>query len=341
MSDAKINQKEASSNIVGHETINEGLELARKILQIEPLAGYLARLPFDGVFCYDGQEINACANREGGMYYIAFSYGFFVEIRKWLHLWMAAPAIQQIFTFENDRIKEIFFENVYQFMVMFATMHEAFHILDGHCDIPQNEDHFMAEILKKPIGRDTLFSQCLEYDADYASCCVCARGIFENHPGSLEIKKTYVHALCFGLYNLFLLFGETGDTASFAEKLKKGYTDMTHPHPGIRVSYCNAIILAISAEYLKVEEAVQLFRTIADECIGFERVLIQHDRLQDCLYALAYTKQGAEHMLFLNNTWDEIKQKLQPYAKIPLLEKETADKMPYWIDDEGEFLKNS
>ena len=334
-------QTEAPSNLAGHEIINNGLELARKILKITPLSRYLPKIPFDGIFCYDSQEINACADREGGMYYIAFSYDFFINIHNWLHLWKAAPAIKQIFTFENDKVKDIFFENVYKFMVMFTTRHEAFHILDGHCDIPQNEDHFMAERLKKPIGRDTLFSQCLEYDADYVASCACARTIFDTYPETLEAKKMHIRALCFGLYNLFLLFEETAVKSSFAEKLQRGYKDTTHPDPGIRVAYCNAIILAIAAEYLKPEEAVSLFNVIAGECIGFERVLVQHKRLQDCLYAMAYTKQGAEHMLFLNNTWNEVKQKLQPYAKVPLVEKEEADKMPYWIDDEGGFLKNS
>lgn len=332
----------ADENVTCSDIINDGLNLARKILSLPTLAEFIDQIPFDGVYAYDSSNINAFSIREGGTYLIGFSFAYFVNIRRWLNLWMKAPTIDEIFTFNDKKSKDIFFDNVHYFIIMFTVTHELYHILDGHCDIPQNRNHFMLEYNSNTQNSmDTLFSQCLEYDADYSSCIFCASAIMQVKHTSIFEKLDLIRELGFGLYNLFLLFCADDKQTSFEFVVNSDFSADDHPHPSLRIRYSLSLIMSIVLNHITLNQCTSAFKLFVNEFISYDRILMQHGSLKDCLFSVGFTKKGTQHLLLLNNSWSSVKKNLEPFTHIPLNDRLILEKASYWIDEKGDFITHN
>lgn len=133
--------------------INKGLRMINQMINVSPLVEELNKVPFDGVYAYESNDINAIAWKEGGTYAIALSFGLFIRIDKWFKLWEVAPLIDSIFNFEDDEGKKRFFDNCYAFAIIFIACHELYHILNGHCDL-KKKTNVMSETRKELLNED-------------------------------------------------------------------------------------------------------------------------------------------------------------------------------------------
>lgn len=325
-----------SNHVVGAEIINKGLEYARWVLSSEPLCRQLGGLAFDGVYAYEEQTINAFSVKQGGTYVIGLSYGFFIKTEKWLMLWQNAPRINDIFRFDDGQTKQIFFRNAYIFIVMFVTVHEAYHILNGHCDLPENENCFMDERIRDSRPEKMLFHQVLEYDADFCASRFCMAVIL-NLSDDYEVRTQMIRSLGFGLYNMFLLFNDSGEDDAFEFLMQSDWSLEDHPHPGIRQVYCSAAFVDAAMSYIDIEQIYGVFSTMEGECLAYERLLLEHKDLKDCLYAMAYTQKGAQHIMFLVNEWKQVRTRLLNYSHIELRDYDKVDSFPVWVTDKGGF----
>lgn len=330
-----ILETKANHSVIGEDIINKGVEYARNVLKITPLCEQLENLTFKGIYLYDEKEINAFSVKKDEGYIIAFSYGFFVKTYNWLMLWKQSPQIDEIFHLGDEYTKEVFFNNAYVNIVVFVTAHELYHILNGHCDLPENKNRLMTEQNKNVIFEQNLFDQILEYDADYCASQLCA-GITFSLKVNYDSILLFLRAQVFGLYNIFLLFNDSGMDDIFEFRMKSNFAVNGHPQAGIRAVYCIASITEMAMRFWDIETTKRAFMIIQGECIAYDRILLNHNKLKECLYTIAFTEKGAQHIMFLNNEWKSVREKLLNYAYIDLRECEKLESFPVWITDDGD-----
>lgn len=315
--------------------INKGLRMINQMINVSPLVEELNKVPFDGVYAYESNDINAIARKEGGTYAIALSFGLFIRIDKWFKLWEVAPLIDSIFNFEDDEGKKRFFDNCYAFAIIFIACHELYHILNGHCDL-KKKTNVMSETRKESVINDNLFNQILEYDADCCAARYCAALIMNQNSIESAIAQT-LRNLIFSVYNVFLMFCEI-DQMTFEELLNEDIDAFDHPHPSIRLAYSVSMVADYVMNYWRKDQVIQIFSMALNECIAFDRILAEHESLKKSLVAFAYTSKGTDHMKELNNRWKNVSKKLREYAFVPLRPYSWVSKIPVWVDDNGEFM---
>ena len=189
---------------------------------------------------------------------------------------------------------------------------------------------------------DTLFSQCLEYDADYSSCIFCASAIMQVKHTSIFEKLDLIRELGFGLYNLFLLFcANDKQTTSFEFVVNSDFSADDHPHPSLRIRYSLSLIMSIVLNHITLNQCTSAFKLFVNEFISYDRILMQHGSLKDCLFSVGFTKKGTQHLLLLNNSWSSLKKILEPFTHIPLNDRLILEKASYWIDEKGDFITHN
>ena len=327
-------QEEVVNYTYGAEIINDGLRIARKVISSDTLCELSKDVAFEGIFVYENMDINAVAFKEMGAYGIAFSNGFFIRLQKWLNLWVKSPKMDDVTKIEKSA-QDIFVGNMFCMIIMFVVTHEYYHILNGHCDIPENQSHFIQEKVQI-VEEDTLFSQSLEYDADFCASCFCASFIMQLNCTDME-RINMLYSFVLGLYNIFILFSKA-DAEDFDEFMKDDLTLFDHPHAGVRFVYCSVAVAGIVINHWSMEKIYDVFTQIIGNCVAFDRILMESRHLKECLYSVAYTKKGVQHIMLLNNVWAETSKKLRKYAHIELRECDYLDKMSYFIGEDGEFV---
>lgn len=327
----------ASSNIVGAEIINEGMDIARRVLETEPFREYLnsSGIFFDGIFTYESDSINAIAYKEGGTCIVAISNGLFVHLYKWFQMWKCHPKVKDIFSLKNEEEINLFFENSYLFAIFFVTAHELYHLLNGHCCVNKTRTS-MSEKKVNEEKTQNLFCQVLEMDADICATFYCTNIVW-NISGPLEQKLRTSHCLLFAIYNVFILFNEK----DFDTLMSEDFADYDHPHPSIRLAYCFASILAQEAAYVDMEILKNDLYFASSECMEFDRVLLEHNKLKECLSTLAYTEAGVNHINCLSKKWKKVEKMLRKHAYIGLRTDYNEISIKPWVTENGEFDLNN
>jgi len=63
--------------------------------------------------------------------------------------------------------------------------------------------------------------------------------------------------------------------------------------------------------------------------------------VKNCLFSASFTYRGAQHIMNLNNAWNDVAERLRPYAHIPLATGEHIPAMRIFLDDSGKFYNAS
>lgn len=247
------------------------------------------------LYVYEAQDINAFATTYAGQHVIAISVGGMVQLNSWFELWTKSKDICKEFEIDDDheeRLAEILFQNAINFLVA----HEYYHIINGHCDLPETEEHFLYERSNATVSKEhSIFLQCLEYDADCCATAACINQLLliagrENVYEELLIRlvknksniatekafdaKVLLHSvteevlilrlklLYFAIYGIFKLFSEEEQT-SFEEFIKDDLYKYDHPHAGIRMEYVGRIMITVLERIVGSEKAVEYWEKIA------------------------------------------------------------------------------
>ena len=320
-------------------TINEGLLYARNFVQ--EIFGFL-HMPsvLVDVYGYKENDINGVAYKENDRYIIAISSGAFIRIHQWFETWCTSPELQKILNYAPEEKRQCI-ANLYKWCIKYMIAHELFHVLNGHCDIPANKEHFISDtpiVAKQELN---IFEQILEFDADRAATRTCLYEIIKN---SIDSKATIEQfeketvLFSFAIYNLFMIFNGSSH-ANFDEYMNHGVFNKRHPHDGVRFSYSVAFITQALVNLFSNQTVVRSFLLkITDSCILFEKKVVGSETLKHCLFSPSYTYKGAQHIMNLNNHWEDVSKLLEPYALIALAETEYLDALPVFVSDSGDFL---
>ena len=326
---------ETAENVMGEEIINEGLHFCREMIECKFWGNGFDHIFFDGVFTYESMEINAIASHEAGTYCIAISYGFFIRAYQWFELWKRSPKINEIFSFENELAKETFFSNCYKWGIMFVLSHEMCHILNGHCLLEKNGNK-INETQQMLDVSNNIFSQALEYDADFSASRICMGKIINFTCDNLPLI-TSIRNYLFALYNVFLLFAQA-DGDNFDKLMIEDFDKSDHPSPSIRITYCIAATLDYLSNHVEPRALAHMYYLVSVDCISFDRILMEHNKLKDCLFTFAFTEKGAEHIKLIHNKCRKIGKALRKFASVQLYDYPIMIDFPIWVSKDGDFL---
>lgn len=327
----------ASNAFSNDELINKGLNIARGTISalLKSLKHPLVEVR---VYGYADRQINAMTIKNGGSYKIAISTGTLIRFLQWYKMWFQAPSMKALFQGEQDSA-DMLIDKLYKSSIAYITSHEFFHVMNGHCDIPENEEHFMSEKANVSSEEQHFFNQVLEFDADRAASKSCVYLLLkDSSPVNLA---TEIGLLSFSLYNVFLVFQDESK-ANFDDYMKYVFYNKDHPYDGIRFSYSFSFIVDILLQIYPIQVVMDCFISpVTERLVTFEKQVLQKPAVKNCLFSASFTYQGAQHIMNLNNAWNDVAEKLRPYAHIPLVTGEHIPAMQIFLDDSGDFYRAS
>lgn len=326
----------ASNAFSDDELINRGLSIARNTVN-SLLTSLKQPPPVEvRVYGYADQQINAIAMKSDGIYKIALSTATLARFFYWYKMWFQSPDMKALFQNEQDN-DDVLIEKFYKYSISYIASHEFFHAMNGHCDIPKNEEHFVAEKSAAYDEEQYLFNQILEFDADRSAVRSNMYLLLKNSAYSGLAKE--VNLFSFSMYNVFLVF-QIESKANFDDYMEHRIYSKGHPYDGIRFSYSFAFILSLLMQIYPPQVVTDCFGfPIIERVVTFEKQVLRTSEVKNCLFSASYTDQGAQHIMDLNNSWDSIAERLKPYAHVPLAKGEHIPELLIFIDDDGNFYK--
>lgn len=73
----------------------------------------------------------------------------------------------------------------------------------------------------------------------------------------------------------------------------------------------------------------------------FDRVLLEHNKLKECLSTLAYTEAGTNHINCISKKWRKVEKMLRKHAYIDLRTDYSEIAIKPWVTENGEFDLNN
>lgn len=325
-----------NSSFEGYEGINKRIDMLENKISSMAFATLKKPLKYAIYYC-DDNDVNAFAHKiEGGVYAIVLFKGLFFlenEIEEYFE-----DELLQKFFCEEPKTPKQYAHIIQKNIILFVTLHELFHILNGHL---MSEDFCASKIGERPIRTDysdMTFRHIIECNADWCAIRSSLYFIYGKYNEEIRRKQEML-MLFFSVYFVFLKFQEQAyETWSCINDLETG----THPVASIRAAY------AITAfnNYMLNEKFSEMYVAIFDSCINkicmyFEEKYYEADSLKTSLLSLAYTEPGCIHMDKINNGWNEVREALKKYAFIDLRKNDRSRFIDnYWVSNDGKFIKD-
>ncbi|MFA6151717.1 MAG: hypothetical protein WC716_10390 [Chitinophagaceae bacterium] len=211
------------------------------------------------------------------------------------------------------------------FAIKFLVMHEYGHIIYGHVDYLENKTKncYWSEIAETNNDNklDSLFSQTLEMDADCYGINIGITQLISYSENINKIKEelnkfyspleSSLSLWFFSIYSLFRLFGYHNRDI---EKMKVTH----HPQSGIRqhiVFASTHTIFQSKPHYKELLEKIPrlALKTIQTVEKAFEEISMQG--YDSKAIKIAYERESQDHVLFLMRNWNNVRPKLEKFAK--------------------------
>lgn len=319
------------------------------------------------LYVYDLSEINAFTIKHAGQYLIAISVGGLAQLYNWFELWAKCKDVRKKFEIADDQTKE-FSEMLFQNAVNFLAAHEYYHVMNGHCDLPETEEHFLYERSDSIVDKEhAVFLQCLEYDADCCATAACVNQILsraglenaiENlliylsggkkdnsvknpHDAKLSLYPVSENGLVlrlkmlyFAIYSVFKLFSDE-EQISFTDFIEMDLYEYDHPSAGIRMDYVGKLIITVLEKIVGPEKAVEYWEKAFQWIMSFEKDILGANDPKCVFFAVALTEKGAKMSAEIANAWKYVKPRLDVYTHHKLAPYEEVTPSAPVLDEEG------
>jgi len=283
----------------------------------------------------DSDWINAFATKYNGKYIIALSRGLLLRCHDEIISWIESPNYTKVYKL-SDENKDVFVEDMYREMIFFVIAHELGHIVNGHIDARDANFCYIDELSLEKT-EDNWNTQLREYNADCFATRLCSWIKMGHCKKNKELTLSQFDILGMEMFLTFNLLSYSRKQ-DFADYMDKNIEDIDHPHPGIRMMYC---IFVMADELLMVWEEKEVKEIIAiayDGIIRTDKYLFDKEKYRECIYSVAGTQKGAEHIMSLINDWNEVADEYQKYAFIPMRRTENLESQLVFVDDDGNVL---
>lgn len=263
---------------------------------------------------YKENKIQAFTTKINSRYLLGISEGTFRELRNWFKMYFSNDKTYDVFGLKKEN-KDFYFKYTYQKALEFLIVHEYVHMIDGHCDIPQNKQKFICEQSKEISREEGLFSQILEFDADnWAAAYLMEKIVKQNISDEEEIEM--LKLFVFAIYTVFRKFSDNRKY-SFDEFMKDDLLKSTHPVAEIRYRYIMGTILTNMPDWSQ-ERKDKLAQELIEAFMGFESQILGYKEVKEKLFRLAHTLKGTKHLALLHNNWNKVATILEAYAHVKL-----------------------
>ena len=251
----------------------------------------------------------------------------------------------------NEQQFEFVIENYFFAMLSFIAYHELYHILNGHLGYINNVLHLDCSLEERVMTNEefekNIVMQIIEANADYCAANflgfranIYVPYVVENNyfsgSSKYEIASFQYAMLMISVYLVFLVLENKHfkPTKDFLDRL----CESTHPYSSLRARYVLVVLLARLAEIVEEKEAQSIFFSISKVLVSCDRIIYADNDFSKSLVALANTKKASEHLMMLNNCWNDYVKQIKQYAFVPLEENDIIISMPFFVDEEGNMI---
>lgn len=233
---------------------------------------------------YDCREINGFSIKQGGEYIIAISLGTFHELYKWFLTWFSCDKTYESLRLDKNE-KEEYIQKAYEYSIRFLIAHEYYHVKNGHCDLPENEEQFIFERSWKIEKENALFKQVLEYDADCCAMACCINHILYKYM-IIDILRQKIQIQLFAVYSIFKMFSEY-EEYDFDNFIEDDLFKYDHPNAGLRFVVTESVMGTIINSIFKEKDAIELCEKNITNIIAFEKEVLGVSNIKETLFVSA------------------------------------------------------
>lgn len=295
------------------------------------------------LWIYNDLQVNAFCYDTGNCNYIALSVGLFFEFWKVIEEFANHEKLSTIFKICEEK-KPDFMEMFFFYMLNFTIAHEFGHIVHGHLKDGSGKntiDEMRMDFDKGKSKEGNWLTQLKEYDADTFAVMIQTLLFLQQwKDDDIEENRAIFDKFYLANYLCFLAFAQkTG--RSFELYFSKELDEYDHPHPGIRLYYSylwySFLIGSVKGENYDIFSVIS---SGSHAVVLYERQVLEKEHLKDCYYTVAYTQKGAQHVMNLNNQWQELIDFYNTFAYVPIQKYGFIESMPITLDEEGNILEN-
>lgn len=325
--------------VEGSDRINKTLDIIRDFLkEVEErtqVKDILSR-----VVAYDCREINGFSIKQGGEYIIAISLGTFHELYKWFLTWFSCEKTYESLSLDKSKKAE-YIQKAYEYSIRFLIAHEFYHVGNGHCDLPENEEQFIFERSSEIERENALFKQALEYDADCCAMACCVNHILYKEiikKVTRDVLKEELQIQLFAIYSVFKMFSQY-EEYDFDNFIDDDLFKYDHPNAGLRFVATEYVMGTIINGIFEEKDATELCGNPVINIISFEKQVLCVNDIKETLFGIAFTKKGDNHIVRMHNAWEGVRKRLEAYAYNDLARFEPVQGGNAFIDEEGKAIK--
>ena len=312
---------------------------------IEDLNNYNSKLPDVNINFIDNNLFNAYSFKNNDSYYIGINKGTIINLYTFFNYILSFPNILNFIgnneleitpdynpQYLNEIIKpkdkdrEIYAQGLFYYAILFLTLHEYAHIINGHLDFINQKRNFIFKIINSLQKKSELNAQTLEYNADCYAANIIIKIIINRYQDNINLqedKKPYFKSLeeAFFLWTFatYTVFRFLGTNEYNLEKLDK----YPHPAPIFRQYYTSTLIPKIiqNSEYSNLNESILKKTSIA--ITEFEeslKIIKKNSKLHNFIIPInpipinhTYTGKELHQISRIQNNWSKMRLQLKPY----------------------------
>lgn len=283
----------------------------------------------------DSDAVNAFAAKNNDKHIVALSRGLMLLSHNEIMKWIESPNFTEVYKL-SDKNKPSFIEYLYKNMICFIIAHEIGHIVNGHVDARSGAFCYIDELTSEK-EEENWSTQLREYDADCFATRICSQIRLGKCRENKELticefdRLGIVMLLTFNLLSL-------SRKQEFINYMDMDTAAIDHPHPGIRIHYC---LVMMADELLTVwseKDTKEIFSVVFDGIIRTDKYLFHKEKYKECIYSVAGTEKGAQHIMNLINSWNKVVDEYEKYAYIPVRRTDDLESYLVSVDDEGNVL---
>lgn len=294
---------------------------------------------------YDDNCPNAFCCYNGGENYIALSSALLVKLWNVANEFTGSEDLSLIFRVSEEN-KQKLTETLYRHMLNFVIAHEYGHVAHGHLR-ENGHENTIDEVLK--VSTETMdearrknnwLSQLKEYDADSFAVAINSALLIQEWSDDLRANRAKADLLFLSNYLCFRVFAEnTGK--NFDEYFLKDMDEYNHPYPGIRMYYSfiqYGYWIGVTHGF-DSEETLAILESGSHAVIGYERTVLKKGEIKDSYFSVAFTEKGIQHVMRLNNEWNELIDYFNQFAYCIIKKLGDINNIPFSLDENGNFIR--
>lgn len=292
------------------------------------------------IWIYEDDKANAFCSYIDGENYISLSIGLIMDFWNEANEFVDQEDFSLVFKL-NEKNKAHYIDALFFYMLNNTIAHEFGHIAHGHLkkgDCENYIDEMLRITDEDGNNSKNWITQLKEYDADIFAATLQSNLFLQNWDDNLKVNLANFDMMFLANYLCFRVFAEKFGR-DFKDYAAKNTDEFDHPYPGIRMYY-TIIVYAywLGEVHGYTEDVFSILSSGYHAIIAYEKQVLNKENIKDSYYSVAFTEKGSQHIMNLNNQWEELVDEYNEYSFIPIQKLGDIDIMPFSVDENGDFF---